>query len=101
MNRQFEGLGKILKEKRMQVGLSQEELAIKLGFTSAQMVSNWERGKCYPPLKKLKSLVKELNLDAESVLSYFLTDQEKILRASLGMEKFDFTSHTSDEGAVA
>lgn len=42
----------ILKQAREKSGLSQSELAKKLGYTSAQFVSNWERGVCTIPPKK-------------------------------------------------
>ncbi len=49
-------LAKFLKEKRENVGLSQKQVADKLGYTTPQFVSNWERGVSSPPLKTLKKI---------------------------------------------
>lgn len=49
-------LAKFLKDKRESVGLSQKQVADKLGYTTPQFVSNWERGVSSPPLKTLKKI---------------------------------------------
>lgn len=48
--------GKFLKEKREQMGFSQAAIAEKMGYTTPQFVSNWERGLAMPPIKTLKKL---------------------------------------------
>ena len=50
----FQKLGPFLKKARSKMGLSQRDVADKLGYTSPQFISNVERGLCSPPLKKLK-----------------------------------------------
>lgn len=45
-------LGKQIKRYRMEVNLSQEELADKV-FVSRQTISNWENDKNYPDIKSL------------------------------------------------
>ncbi|MGG1291411.1 helix-turn-helix transcriptional regulator [Bacillus smithii] len=37
---------------RIKKGLSQEKLALKLGYKGKQAVSNWENGYSNPPLQK-------------------------------------------------
>ena len=49
-------LAKFLKEKREGAGLSQKQVSDKLGYTTPQFVSNWERGVSSPPLKTLKKI---------------------------------------------
>jgi len=49
-------IGKYLYEKRIKAGLSQKDVSDKLGYTSPQFISNYERGLCSPPLKKLKKI---------------------------------------------
>jgi transcriptional regulator with XRE-family HTH domain len=44
-------LASFLKERRIAAGLSQIDVSRKLGYTSAQFVSNWERGIAKPRLK--------------------------------------------------
>ena len=53
---QIEILAKFLKEKRVQSGLSQKDVAEKLGYSTSQFISNWERGISHPPLNTLRSL---------------------------------------------
>lgn len=48
--------------KREKANLSQRDLAQKLGMASAQLISNWERGKCEPPVKKLAAISKILDI---------------------------------------
>lgn len=56
-------VGQYLAEARAAAGLSQGDVAKQLEYTSAQFVSNWERGICFPPrvgaLKTLASLYGE------------------------------------------
>jgi transcriptional regulator with XRE-family HTH domain len=51
-------LSVFLKEKRVAAGLTQSEVANKLGYSSPQFVSNWERGLANPPVFILKDLTK-------------------------------------------
>lgn len=82
--KQFEEMGRFLKSKRVEAGLTQLELADKLKLSS-QMVSNWERGLCAPPSSSLKKLTALLNVEKEDMLSIFLSSKELLLRMSLGM----------------
>ena len=49
-------LASFLKEKRVNSGLSQRDVADQLGYTTAQFISNWERGISNPPINALKKL---------------------------------------------
>ena len=42
-------MGEILKEIRERAGFAQGELAKKMGYSSPQFVSNWERNLCSLP----------------------------------------------------
>lgn len=50
--------GLYARKLRIRAGLSQKDVADKLAFKSAQLVSNWERGQCYPPIDSLRMLTK-------------------------------------------
>lgn len=53
-------LGRFIKEKRAAAGLTQSQVAKKLGY-SAQFITNWERGISNPPpvvLKKMSTILK-------------------------------------------
>ena len=41
--------GRRLREYRIRMGITQWDVANALGYTSAQFISNWERGVSYPP----------------------------------------------------
>lgn len=58
VRRERERLGKFLQKKRMEKGLSQGEVAKKLGYTSPQFISNIERGLCSPALSSAKKMAK-------------------------------------------
>lgn len=60
--------GHFLTEKRVELELSQSELANELGYSS-QAISNWERGLSYPPMQVWDSLCKIFNLDIEGLLT--------------------------------
>jgi transcriptional regulator with XRE-family HTH domain len=57
----YSRIGKFLKEHRIKLNLSQSELAKKLGITEGS-ISNYELGKCEPPKKIRKKLVRLLKL---------------------------------------
>lgn len=57
--------GRKLKKMRQHAKISQNQLAIELGYTTAQFVSNWERGLISPPIETLKTLEKLFETDLE------------------------------------
>lgn len=59
-------LGRFLQEARLVVGLTQGEVARRLGLGSAQSVSDWEGNRSGSvPLDSLRKLVGLYNLDVE------------------------------------
>lgn len=56
-------IGKILKQKRQAIGLTQKEVATKLGYRSSQFISNWERDLVLPPASGAKRLAKLYRID--------------------------------------
>ncbi len=75
----FESLGTYLAEKRVRAGLSQREVAKKLGYSNPQFVSNFERGLCSPPFAKLKNLVEIYNIPVSEITELLIQIQRKIL----------------------
>ncbi len=57
-----------LKKARMDKGLTQRELATRVGL-SDKSISIYENGKAYPPISNLLMIAKELEKD----ISYFLS----------------------------
>lgn len=63
--------------------MSQGEVAEKLGYSSPQFVSNWERGLACPPLDALSVLIKLYNLNREELIEKILEQTRKELESSL------------------
>lgn len=59
-------LGLHLKEKRLSLGFTQNEIAKKLKV-HIQFVSNWERGVCPPPSHCLQKLFDLVNADRRKI----------------------------------
>ncbi|MCB0364986.1 MAG: helix-turn-helix transcriptional regulator [Bdellovibrionaceae bacterium] len=80
-------LGSYLKARRIAAGLTQHDVSTKLGYTTPQFVSNFERGLCSPPLNALAVLVKLYGMDPEELIDLILRYQEQLLRQTLLGEK--------------
>lgn len=65
-------LAKFLKDKRLEAGLSQGAVAKKLGYTSPQFISNWERGLSRPPIKTLRKLALIYNISPNDMFDVIL-----------------------------
>ncbi len=76
-------LASFLKERRIAAGLSQIDVSRKLGYTSAQFVSNWERGIAKPPIEALAKIIKLYPVDREEVLDRYLLATKSRLEAVL------------------
>lgn len=87
MKELFGVLGEYLQAKRTKAGLSQGDVATKLGYSSPQFISNFERGLCAPPLNKLKMLVQLYDMNGEEVLKLMMKEHEKHLRKALGLSR--------------
>lgn len=61
-------IGKFIAELRKEKGLTQEQLAEKLGVTS-KSISRWENGKTMPDLSLMKPLCNELEITINDLLS--------------------------------
>lgn len=63
-----EKIGKFIKEKRKENGLTQEKLAEKLGVSS-RSVSKWENGICMPDMSLYKDICNILNISLVEFIS--------------------------------
>lgn len=61
-------IGDFIKKKRKEKGLTQIELAEKIGITD-RAISKWERGICCPDISLLKDLCKILDININELLS--------------------------------
>ncbi len=81
--RHYEKLGRFFCELRQKKNLSQREVAKKLGYSSAQFISNFERGIVVPPLTKLRVLVRLLDMPIDRVLDLIVESERLRMRATL------------------
>jgi len=78
-----QSLGNYLRDKRVEAGFTQSEIANKLGYSTPQFISNFERGLCSPPLKNLKALVKLYRISVDEIMVLIMKEQETVLRKAL------------------
>lgn len=70
-------LADFLKSKREGCGLTQIEVAKKLGYSSPQFISNWERSLSTPPMNKLKKLGEMYNVTGDEIFEVLLQETLK------------------------
>jgi len=68
----------VLKDMRVTAKLTQKQVANEFGYTTAQFVSNWERGLVDVPLSTLKKLSKLCNVSVRRVKVLWLDKQSAI-----------------------
>jgi transcriptional regulator with XRE-family HTH domain len=61
-------VGQFLKDKRLAAGVTQAEIARVLRYSSAQFISNWERGVALPPLDVLPRLIELLAIRPDEII---------------------------------
>jgi transcriptional regulator with XRE-family HTH domain len=86
MEKYFQTLGTLLKKSRVQAGLSQDDVAKKLGYGSYQFISNWERGISSPPCKILKKIQAIYGVPASKLYKVLLSDSIARVEQQLAAE---------------
>ena len=77
----FNTVATMLKEARVETGISQTELAKKAGMKNGQFISNIERGLCSLPARKIQIMCDLLGLNQERLTMAITTDYEIRLRS--------------------
>jgi transcriptional regulator with XRE-family HTH domain len=72
-----------LRQKRLDSGLSQLDVAQELGYSSPQFVSNWERGLVSPPLETISVLIDLYKIAPSEVIDRILDETREHLEANL------------------
>ena len=62
-------INEIIRQRRLHMGLTQEQLALRLGVT-APAVNKWEKGLSYPDITLLPPLARLLGTDLNTLLSF-------------------------------
>lgn len=84
---EFQNLGNFLKQKRVDSGLTQSELAAKLGDVHSQFVSNWERGLCAPPSHSFQKLIDVLKINRDRMVEVMLEDSKLVIESKVLKKK--------------
>lgn len=66
-------LGEFLQTKRKAAGFSQLEISEKLGYSTPQFISNWERGVAAPPITIIKRIAQLYNISADELFEVVLS----------------------------
>ncbi len=75
-------VGKFLRERRIKAGLTQMDVASRLEYSTAQFISNWERGISMPPLDTLPKLSGLLKIPPKDLIGVIISYQEQMVRLS-------------------
>lgn len=79
-------LSQFLRKKRIEMQMSQAELASMLGYNNPQFVSNWERGLAQPPMRQTREICNILKIDKRTVIDLivnnFRQDVEDLFRGN-------------------
>jgi transcriptional regulator with XRE-family HTH domain len=84
--------GNYIKEKRIALGLTQEELATKL-YISATAVSKWENGKTYPDITVISQICNVLKISADEFVT--ACDDTEIRKQAHEAEKYSRLKKTT------
>ena len=80
-------MGRLLRNKRVSSGLTQQQVSHRLGYSSSQFVSNIERGISVAPLKTLGELTRLYKFKDKVVVDLLLAGSKKYLRSALTSKK--------------
>lgn len=90
MNNLQDKLVQIIRDRRIAMGLSQEQLAEKIDKTPS-FVGQLERGECLPSIETLQALIACLGIDANTLFS------ESVITEGDVSELFDLALHMDDK----
>ena len=102
-------INEIIREKRRELGLTQEQVASYLGV-SAPAVNKWEKGATYPDITLLPALARLLGTDLNTLLSFqpdlsgveidrFVNERDAAVRQEGYAAAFQ-AAQTADKGAA-
>jgi len=85
--RPYVPVGEYLAKMRAKAGLTQRAVAEKLGYSSAQFISNFECGMSLPPLRKLKLMIEIYDADPNTLLRLVMAAESALFLAAVKPEK--------------
>lgn len=75
-----------LKRARSKAGLSQREVSNALGYSTAQFISNWERGVSTPPVSGLYRIARVYGIPAEELFDQLIAQVLEDVRSQMTLE---------------
>ncbi|MGZ3658371.1 MAG: helix-turn-helix domain-containing protein [Bdellovibrionota bacterium] len=81
--RNYVTLGEFLRKSRDSAGLTQLRVSRELGFSSAQLISDFECGIRMPSLKKIKPLAELYGLSIPELIEVTIESKRGILNKAL------------------
>ena len=85
-------IGDRIKARRTELGLSQEELALKVGYTSRSTVNKIEKGTRRPQVEDLKKIADVLDVDMDYLYNGITIDVDKKRTIADESHLFDYVS---------
>jgi transcriptional regulator with XRE-family HTH domain len=79
-------LGAFLKAKREKANLTQKDIADRLGYSTPQFISSWERGEREPPMNVIWQISSIYRISAEKLFDVMLAYRQKMLEQDLRAE---------------
>ncbi len=76
----FSRIGDYFRDRRVDAGLTQADVAQALSLSTGQFISNWERGVSMPPMDYLPKLVKLYKMSKSELLELYTTEQTRFLK---------------------
>ncbi len=86
-------LAQFLKNKRIVAGFSQKDVATKLGYSTSQFISNWERGVSQPPLSTLRKLAEVFKINVDEMFNVLL--ESTIAQVEVDLKRKFYTDDVS------
>jgi transcriptional regulator with XRE-family HTH domain len=76
----YANLGDFLRECRHSVNMSQEEVALKLGYSERHFISRMENGRVSLPLNKIKDIAELYRIPLHDLVDAVIEEQNRLLR---------------------
>lgn len=97
--RKEDQLSEFLKAKRIAADLTQMDVARNLGYSSAQFISNWERGLSSPPIDTIKKLCSLYSVKIEDLYEIVLEVSIEEVKRDLQMKFFGSSKRSKSKRA--
>ena len=76
----------LIRSKRAEFGISQDALALQLGFKNGQYISNVERDLCGFPVKHLNSLSKVIHVSTIQLVDAYKSDCAEYIEGAIATQ---------------